>query len=265
MEIVLPDLEDDTRGHLHERVARAIRSGIASGELPPGARIAGENDLISRYGISRSVARQALDTLTEEGLIMKRPKVGTFVRERANLRRFGMDRYHPDRWDGAAHRPVLGTEASAQGIAASRALRFVGKVAASNAVADRLGIATGTQVLARYRVVALDGRVVQLADSYYPLEVADRTQLHLDRPGAPSDLPQLAAAGHTPTRVREEWLARMPNPRERDLLGLAKGTPVLQGHRTIYDQDGTAAETMETTIAADSTELVYDFDVPGRT
>lgn len=51
----------------HEAVAATLRERIDSGELPPGARIPTQKDLVSEFGVNRTVVRQALDVLRRDG------------------------------------------------------------------------------------------------------------------------------------------------------------------------------------------------------
>jgi GntR family transcriptional regulator len=48
-------------------------------ELRPGDQIPGENELCERYGISRTVVRQALGSLVNDGVLFRRQGHGTFV------------------------------------------------------------------------------------------------------------------------------------------------------------------------------------------
>lgn len=52
-----------------ERVADALRRRIRSGELRPGARLPTQQDLEHEFGVKRTVVRQALGILQEEGLV----------------------------------------------------------------------------------------------------------------------------------------------------------------------------------------------------
>ena len=53
----------------HELVAATLRERIDSGELPQGARIPTQKDLVSEFGVNRTVVRQALDELKRDGLL----------------------------------------------------------------------------------------------------------------------------------------------------------------------------------------------------
>lgn len=258
----LEDLAPDDMRPLHHRVADAIRRAIDAGVLPPGARVPGENTLMPRYGIARWTAREALATLASEGRITKIPKVGTYVRERPRLRRHGLERYSRSRWQTPDSTTILGAEAASQEQEATREVRELGQVSAPERVALRLNLPPRTMVWARKRTTFLDGHPSQLADSYYPFDVVQGTALMELETGPGGDFARLDGAGHTPSRIREEWHARMPVEPETSLLRLPIGTPVVDFVRTIFDQQDRPVEVMLSTIAADTASFVYDFPVP---
>ena len=55
--------------HLHETVSDALRSRITERRLASGDLLPAENSLAQEFGVSRSVIRQALSTLRDEGYI----------------------------------------------------------------------------------------------------------------------------------------------------------------------------------------------------
>jgi DNA-binding FadR family transcriptional regulator len=63
-------------------VAHELGTAILRGDFPPEQTLPREPDLMERFGVSRTVLREALRTLTSKGLIESRPKVGTRVRPR---------------------------------------------------------------------------------------------------------------------------------------------------------------------------------------
>ena len=67
--------------HSHHTVRQTIRARIESGEWPLGARIPGELELASEYGCARTTINRALQTLADEGLIIRKRKGGTRVCE----------------------------------------------------------------------------------------------------------------------------------------------------------------------------------------
>lgn len=53
---------------------------IVGGEFTPDAALPTEDELVARFGISRTVLREAMKTLAAKGLVEIRPKTGTRVR-----------------------------------------------------------------------------------------------------------------------------------------------------------------------------------------
>jgi DNA-binding FadR family transcriptional regulator len=68
---------------LHGRVAYMLATAILRGDYAPGALLPREAELMESFGVSRTVLREALRTLTSKGLVESRPKVGTRVRRRS--------------------------------------------------------------------------------------------------------------------------------------------------------------------------------------
>jgi GntR family transcriptional regulator len=245
----------------HNWVANALRTAIAEGKLGASDRVPGENQLMAKYKVSRWTARAALDSLVSEGIITKVPSVGTFVRGRPQIERIGMERYARSRWL-AESSSVLGDEAARQGISTSRTIRELAEVEAPTSVAIRLGVTPKTRGWVRRRMISMEGRPHQIADLYYPLDVATKAKLTQADLGPGGDFSGLHHAGHSPTTIREEWSARMPDRVEAAALQLPPASPVLEFIRTIRDQDKRAVEVMLSVIAADATSLTYEFAVP---
>jgi len=61
---------------------------IVSGRQPEGSLLPGDGELIERYGVSRTVVREALKTLSAKGLVQAKARIGTRVRERARWNMF---------------------------------------------------------------------------------------------------------------------------------------------------------------------------------
>lgn len=74
---------------VYSRIAEAIRSGL----LTPGSMIPTETELGTDMKVSRTVVREALMLLEEDGLIRARRGVGRFVSD--TLPRIGIERIQP--------------------------------------------------------------------------------------------------------------------------------------------------------------------------
>jgi GntR family transcriptional repressor for pyruvate dehydrogenase complex len=64
---------------LSEQIVEQIETLIVSGQLKSGDRLPAERDLCERFGVSRTVIREATRSLQEKGLVAIRPGVGTFI------------------------------------------------------------------------------------------------------------------------------------------------------------------------------------------
>lgn len=68
-------------GSLADRVTEALTLLVRGSDFPPGARLPSEKDMASRFGVSRTVMREAISRLKSEGLVESRQGVGIFVRD----------------------------------------------------------------------------------------------------------------------------------------------------------------------------------------
>ena len=64
---------------LHLQISQKIRLDIQEGRYHLGARLPTEEELCKQFKASRPTLRQALTTLANEGLIMRRPRTGSTV------------------------------------------------------------------------------------------------------------------------------------------------------------------------------------------
>lgn len=245
---------------LQVRIADELRAQIETQQLPPGAQLPTLDDLAATYMCSLAAIRRAVDLLRQQGLVVTVQGRGTFVRERPQARRHGIDRYAKSRWRGG--QAVLVAEAAAQGRSAGQLLRELGTVPAPAVVAERLGVSVGEPVWVRRRTTLIDGRPNQLADSYYELSVVSGTRIQEEDTGPGGGFARLEDAGHELSDICEEWSVRMPTGPESIALRLPAGTPVIDLLRTTYDTTGRAVEVMTAVLAGDMTQFAYRFPIP---
>src|ERR1700748_2491910 len=76
------DLKTNLLGRMPQlpsRVANVISADITEGRLKQGDRLPTEQALAERFGVSRSVIREAVARLRSDGLVQSRQGVGVFV------------------------------------------------------------------------------------------------------------------------------------------------------------------------------------------
>ncbi|MTH76985.1 FadR/GntR family transcriptional regulator [Paracoccus aestuariivivens] len=66
----------------HARVVDELGRAIVSGEFPENSTLPGDQQLLERFGVSRSVLREAMKTLAAKGLVRAKSRVGTRVNPR---------------------------------------------------------------------------------------------------------------------------------------------------------------------------------------
>jgi DNA-binding GntR family transcriptional regulator len=83
----MPDWSGISRGldvWVHEQIARRIEEAIASGEFPPGSRIPPQKRMADEAGVSEHTVGAAVALLRDRGIVRTKPRLGTFVTERAS-------------------------------------------------------------------------------------------------------------------------------------------------------------------------------------
>lgn len=142
----------------------------------------------------------------------------------------------------------------------SQRLAEVAEVMPPPAVAAALCLSPTEKAMVRRRVILLDGAVIELADSYYPLSVSRGTALAEKRKikgGAPTLLTRL---GYRPSHVSEDLEFREANDLERTALALPEGADVLTLLRTTTTEDGSPFEVQLMVMKAPR-RLHYEIEV----
>jgi GntR family transcriptional regulator len=251
----------------YQQIAGHLRAAIAEGKYPAGQFLPSERQLARQYGVTPLTARQAVGVLTAEGLLDVRPGRGAFVRKARPV--VAVSSAYVTEQPG---RPLgtWRTELEAQGHSSDQRLAMVGRVQAPPDIAARLRLPDpgpddeeeGPVVVVRRRLMLVEGEPYQLADSYYPVDIAGGSRLESPTKIAGGSVAALARLGYAPERHAEEVTARMPTPEERRSLNLGGGVPVIRLLRTTYAADDRPVEVTDMLLAADRHALMYD--LPAR-
>jgi DNA-binding FadR family transcriptional regulator len=76
---------------LYEYVVEEIGQRIIRGSYLPGETLPNEESLCKEFGVSRGVLREATKVLSQKGLILTRPKIGTQIRQPSEWNLFDAD------------------------------------------------------------------------------------------------------------------------------------------------------------------------------
>ena len=235
------------------QISDQLREAIDKGRFTEGDKLPSETELVEHYGVSRMTVRNALSVLQGEGLVVSEHGKGVFVRPRPPVRRLASDRFA--RRHREQGKSAFTVEAEAAGSHSEVDNLEVKEERPTQDIATRLGGAR--RVLARHRRYLLDGRPVEFATSYLPLDIARGTPIAQPNPGPGGIYARLEELGHILDHYDEEIRARMPTPTEVKTLRLASGVPVIHLIRTAYDTEGRPVEICDTVMAADAYVLAY--------
>jgi GntR family histidine utilization transcriptional repressor len=153
-----PPILDGT-GAVYQQIRRAVARPILRGEWLPGARIPSEHELIELFGASRMTINKALTSLADEGLIVRRRRLGSFVAARPP------ERSVTEIWDVGAEVARIGQEYAFE-------LLHRQRFAADAATAELFGVEPGVEVIevrGRHRA---NGTPVQIERRLINLEAA---------------------------------------------------------------------------------------------
>ncbi|MDX3072150.1 GntR family transcriptional regulator [Streptomyces sp. NPDC088354] len=210
---------------LYYQLAQQLEGAIEHGRLAPGSLLGNEIELAGRLGLSRPTVRQAIQSLVDKGLLVRRRGVGTQVVHSQVKRPLELSSLFDD-LQAAGQSP------------ATRVLRN-DAVAASAEVAAALGIAEGSEVRVLHRLRLTHGEPMAHMCNYLPPGLIDLDTARLEATGL---YRMMRAAGITLHSARQSVGARSATVEEGELLGEDPGAALLTMSRTTYDDTGRAVE-----------------------
>jgi GntR family transcriptional regulator len=239
-----------------DQIAAYLRDGILSGDFPPGSKLPSSRDLTERFGAAAQTIRNAVLTLTAEGLVYSRQGSGVKVRE------------HPQRtMEPASYKtpPSAGgkyqwiSAAEKKGSSGSSELLVVEEVVPPVAIREALGLADGESALLRRQVLFLDDKPCELVEVYVPLDLARETAIAANRKIRGGVGRVLAEAGFPPLRCVDKVSARWPTPEQARALKMPTKLPVLRTFRVTYSVDDRPIQAEIMAKAGHLYELQYEF------
>ncbi|MHB9858057.1 GntR family transcriptional regulator [Streptomyces sp. YIM S03343] len=210
---------------LYFQLSQQLEAAIERGSLTPGSLLGNEIELAARLGLSRPTVRQAIQSLVDKGLLVRRRGVGTQVVHSKVKRPLELSSLYDD-LEAAGQRP------------ATRLLVNT-VVPASTEVAAALGLAEGSEVRRIERLRLTHGEPMAYMCNYLPLGLFDLDTGQLEATGL---YRLMRAAGITLHSARQSIGARGATAVEAERLGEPEGAPLLTMQRTTFDDTGRAVE-----------------------
>ena len=135
------------RKTLTEIAQQQLRQAITGGTFRPGGQLPTEAELCEMLSVSRTVVREALRVLEDEGLVTRRHGVGTFVRNQPILKNLNFNFGITEMIESA-------------GLKSGTSHLAIQKETADEEKAEQLGVGLGTPLITIERVRTADGRPV---------------------------------------------------------------------------------------------------------
>jgi len=218
----------DKRVPLYYQLENLLRERIISGEFKPGQKIPTEMELIKQYGVSRMTVRQALQTLTNEGLIERKQGRGTIVAKRKTKYR---------KFSNVVHLSGSLDELIKMGMETSVKVLEMNKVVADKYEADFLQIKPGTKVYRLKRLRICEGEPFGLIVNYLPEEIGSALTISELSSGAILSIIE-NKLGYRLERATQEIRAELADAYVAKVLEIPVGTALLSIERVVYtDKD----------------------------
>ncbi|MFE4954705.1 GntR family transcriptional regulator [Streptomyces sp. NPDC056653] len=210
---------------LYYQLSQQLEAAIEQGRLAPGSLLGNEIELAARLGLSRPTVRQAIQSLVDKGLMVRRRGVGTQVVHSQVRRPLELSSLYDD-LEAAGQRPatrVLGNRIEP----------------ATARIAAALGVPEGTDVHLVERLRSAHDEPMALLRNHVPAGLVDLGTERLEATGL---YRIMRAAGITLHSARQSVGARLATDEEAAQLAESEGAPLLTMERTTYDDTGRAVE-----------------------
>jgi GntR family transcriptional regulator len=210
---------------LYHQLAQQVEAAVEQGALAPGDLLGNEVGLSVRLGLSRPTVRQAIQSLVDKGMLVRRRGIGTQVVHSQVRRPLELSSLYDD-LESAGQDPT------------TRVLREE-RIPATADVAAALGIAEGAEVTVLERLRCAHGRPVAFLCNHLPAPLLELGTERLESTGL---YRIMRSAGITLHSARQSIGARGATPEEAALLDETEGAALLTMRRTAYDDTGRPVE-----------------------
>lgn len=237
----LPRLNRNTHVPLYYQLKKVLRGQIRNNTYKERQMLPSENELIEMYGVSRYVARQALNELEREGLIVSRRGVGSFV----NARRY------------TKQLSIMGSFThSLAAVSDTATVRIVSREAIVPAehILDALDLPANSQTVVVERVGSIEGEPIAVTKAYFPIEIG---RVFLTEDLGNKSLYQLLETRLNTEPHRAEWILSVvpASPQQAQLLDIREGSPLICNRGTTFTAQGAPIEYSELCYRSDRVEF----------
>lgn len=230
-----------------QRLYVFLHDAISRGNLVPGQKLPSENDLAQQFGVSRVTVRRAMAALSDQGLVVRKPGMGTVVGSPA----LSSSIITADVSNLLPHIVRMGKDSQV------RMLEFA-YVPATPYVAEKLGLVPGERVQYSVRVRSRAGEPFSYLTTYVPERVAQNySEADLGRTPLYALLERSGVKVHRATQTISAMLA---SPVVSEALQLSQGSPLIALTRVVYDEKSRGVELLEALYRPDRYRIQVDLE-----
>jgi GntR family transcriptional regulator len=253
-EVVMPGLEQPRARY--KQVAEQLRDAIKRGDYAAGETLPSQPELARRYDLNQSSISRAMAMLQSEGWIRTEHGRGSVVLEVPTVKRIRrIDKDYRSQPGGSSY----AEEIAKSGLKPHTELVQCEAVVPPPQIAEVLQLEEAGEALIRKRHMFAEGRPIQIAASYIPMEVAGSIDIAMPDTGPSGMYARIAERGFGPVRFTEDIEVRGSTEHEAAFLNIAVGQPVFAILRTAFDAEGRPVETCLNVLAALQWRLTYSW------
>lgn len=213
---------------LYFQLKQILLENIKSGAWKPGRLIPGEHDLEDQYQVSRTVVRQTLSELVNEGWLERHRGRGTFIAQRSIV-------HDP------ARRLDLNEFMEQQGFKLGWTLVDWEKVMPSDHVRQELQLKPQEMVMRLRRLRLADGNILGSHTSYLPMDIAPHADEKLFCVGESINY-LFSYPNLNSSRIMRTMEAHLADIDDLKFMPIQPNSPILQVERLISQEDGKPIE-----------------------
>ncbi len=228
-------------GVIYRQLAQALRQAVTEDLLAPGDVLPGERDLAEAIDISRTSVRKAIESLVNDGALIRRHGARTAVAERVEKPLSALTSFSEDMRSRGIEPGMIWIS------------KEVAPASPSEIMA--LDLSVGAKVCRLKRLRTGDGKPMAIEHAVVPGDVL----------GDPAEVTGslyevLARLDRRPVRALQRLRATIASLEDSQLLHLEPGAPLLVAERRCFTRDGTPIEFTRTLYCGTR----YDFLVELR-
>jgi GntR family transcriptional regulator len=229
---------------LYHQLKALLLARIESGELRPHDRLETEDELSSRYHVSKATVRQALAELARGGQVRREQGRGTFVAE-------------PRVEQGPRELTSFSDDMKRRGLRGHSKVLERAVVKADEPIARFLGLTIGSLVLRLQRLRMAEGEPLGIQTAFVPLALAPGLERERFETGSLYDILERKYGLIAATARESHFAALLSRPQCR-LLKTPPGSAGLCAERTAFLPDGRPLEHTTSAMRADRYQITLE-------